>query len=314
MTIFLIPLLFLSVFVGSTPVKAEHGNMVSYLLACTQGFLRHEFIDLRISVAYCSEGTNVIEYSSVGDVLAADLSDIAYVFAECYPVLTAPSTTIVSDSYVFGCSDSASGIRKEISSSSAVPSDWHTSSSDSSSAECFTRLLDVYTPTECDSNLTATSGCHYRDTGPSRGSEVVWIAFDCDNPDQLLVLEEGSPTTAIEDIIECDSGEAGIQLSNPIEGTNTCLGEGTDFTDTTPLEDNPILIYLGILIKFLSLGVGIIGALVIVIAGIRYSAAQGNPQETAAAKDMILKAVIGMIMYLFSAVIIEWLVPGNIII
>ncbi|HSX43797.1 MAG TPA: hypothetical protein VLF87_02460 [Patescibacteria group bacterium] len=75
---------------------------------------------------------------------------------------------------------------------------------------------------------------------------------------------------------------------------------------------NPIIDLLFSAMRALSVGVGIILVLVVVIAGVRYSTAQGDPQKSAGAKKMITGALMGLLVYAFAFSLIQWLVPGGV--
>lgn len=60
---------------------------------------------------------------------------------------------------------------------------------------------------------------------------------------------------------------------------------------------------------FLSL-VGVIAAIYIMYAGFRYITSQGDEKETAAAKRMIMYAVLGLIVIGLAAVIVNFVIDG----
>ncbi len=64
-------------------------------------------------------------------------------------------------------------------------------------------------------------------------------------------------------------------------------------------------------IRFLSMGVGIVVVISIIVAGIQYSASEGNPETTQSAKNRIRSAIIGLVLYVFIFAIIQFLVPGG---
>lgn len=64
-------------------------------------------------------------------------------------------------------------------------------------------------------------------------------------------------------------------------------------------------------IRFLSIGVGVAVVISIIVAGIQYSASEGNPETTQRAKQRIQNAIIGLILYIFIFAIIQFLVPGG---
>jgi heme A synthase len=77
-------------------------------------------------------------------------------------------------------------------------------------------------------------------------------------------------------------------------------------------ELNPILDLLFSLIRTLSVGVGIMLVMVVVIAGIKYTTSQGDPQKTASAIKMVRGAIIGLLVYLFAFAFLQWLIPGGV--
>ena len=86
----------------------------------------------------------------------------------------------------------------------------------------------------------------------------------------------------------------------------SCLGnDGPD--DMTAIEDVAYAI-----IRFLSYGVGLAVVLAIVLAGIQYSASEGNPEATQKAKSKIQNAIIALFIYLFSFSLLQFLVPGGV--
>lgn len=85
-----------------------------------------------------------------------------------------------------------------------------------------------------------------------------------------------------------------------------CLGpEGPK--GTGPIQD---LAYA--IIRFMSVGVGIVLVASIVYAGIQYSAAEGNPEATQSSKNRIRDAFIGLLIYIFAFSILQYLVPGGV--
>lgn len=75
---------------------------------------------------------------------------------------------------------------------------------------------------------------------------------------------------------------------------------------------NPIYDLAFSVIRFLSAGVGIVVVLAIILAGVKYSTAEGNPEETMKAKSNIRSALIALLIYIFAFSIIQWLVPGGV--
>ncbi len=80
----------------------------------------------------------------------------------------------------------------------------------------------------------------------------------------------------------------------------------------TDPQDTPFATRVASYLKWLMLGIGLLGAFSLIIAGIQYSAAQGNAQSVAAAKNRIVNVVIGALLYLVMFGMLQWLVPGGI--
>lgn len=103
--------------------------------------------------------------------------------------------------------------------------------------------------------------------------------------------------------------ELGAPLSDGPDADNqpdNCIREGSG-------DRNPIYTYLKIIIRFLSAGVGIVVVLMIIVGGIRYITSSGNPEAAAGAKKMITNAVIALVLFLFMAAILNFLIPGGLL-
>lgn len=93
-----------------------------------------------------------------------------------------------------------------------------------------------------------------------------------------------------------------------------CLGNaypgGTD-EDGKEKEVSPVQDLAFAFVRFFSAGVGVVVVIAVIIAGIRYSAAQANPQATAGAISQIRNALIGLLIYIFMYALLQFLVPGG---
>ena len=69
---------------------------------------------------------------------------------------------------------------------------------------------------------------------------------------------------------------------------------------------------LSIVLNVLTIGVGVLGVLGIVIAGIQYVTAADNEQQMAKAKQRIIEVVIGLVIYAVMYSVLQWLIPGGI--
>jgi hypothetical protein len=67
------------------------------------------------------------------------------------------------------------------------------------------------------------------------------------------------------------------------------------------------------LIKLLTASIGVVIVISLVMAGIGYSSAGGDPSKVAAAKNRINNTIIALILYIFMLGLIQWLVPGGLV-
>ena len=77
-------------------------------------------------------------------------------------------------------------------------------------------------------------------------------------------------------------------------------------------QENIINTLKGIL-KLLTIGVGIAAVGGLTYAGILYSSASGDVQQTAKAKSIITNVVVGILAYAVMSIVINFLVPGGVI-
>jgi hypothetical protein len=107
--------------------------------------------------------------------------------------------------------------------------------------------------------------------------------------------------------------------TNFTSSSNKCGGNGNDSVNTTinlgcKGTGNPINDLLFAVIRFMITGVGIVIVAVVIVAGLQYSTAQGEPQKQAAARMRIVNALLALLLYLFTFAILQWLVPGGVFI
>lgn len=97
-----------------------------------------------------------------------------------------------------------------------------------------------------------------------------------------------------------DCNDGGVKISVGVNGTNECVG-GNGV--------NPIYAYLRGIIILLGGAIGLAVVITIIVAGIQYSSSAGNPANITKAKERLTNAVIGLVLYLFLAAILRYLVP-----
>lgn len=76
-------------------------------------------------------------------------------------------------------------------------------------------------------------------------------------------------------------------------------------------KDNPIWDMIYAIIRFLSVGVGIVVVGSIIVAGIQYTVSRGDPQATANALKRVTNAAIALAMYILAFALLNFLVPGG---
>ena len=70
---------------------------------------------------------------------------------------------------------------------------------------------------------------------------------------------------------------------------------------------------MNVVLTVMTFGVGILGTLGIVIAGIQYMTARDNDQQVAKAKMRIFQIVIGMAIWAALYVFLRFLMPGGLL-
>lgn len=76
---------------------------------------------------------------------------------------------------------------------------------------------------------------------------------------------------------------------------------------------NPILDAMFAIIRFLTLGAGLVMIGSMIVAGIQYSASKGDPQATAAALKRIANTFGALLLFIFIYAIANWLVPAGLL-
>jgi Type IV secretion system pilin len=92
--------------------------------------------------------------------------------------------------------------------------------------------------------------------------------------------------------------------STPDSAAKTCSGG-----DCSGL----ITKYVNPAIRLLSGLVGVLVTISIVVAGIQYASAGGDPSKVVAARKRITNAILALLAYLFMFAFLQWLIPGGII-
>ncbi len=102
------------------------------------------------------------------------------------------------------------------------------------------------------------------------------------------------------------AAEECVKVSVPLPGTsNEICGEQT--------RGGVIMTYVRAIIRFMGSLVGLVIIMMIIIGGVQYLTAAGNPSQVAAAKSRIQNAITGLFLFIFMYAILNYLVPGGII-
>ena len=96
----------------------------------------------------------------------------------------------------------------------------------------------------------------------------------------------------------CGSGDNAVSISIDIG----CVGKG-----------NPILDMTFAILRFLSIGVGLVIVASMIVAGIQYTSSRGDPQATAKAITRITSNVGALLLFIFIYAILNWLIPAGLL-
>lgn len=110
--------------------------------------------------------------------------------------------------------------------------------------------------------------------------------------------------------------QAPTDTTSTVTGNDSCGGAGDQVSTTINFgcshSGNPVIDLLFAVIRFLTAGVGVVVIAVVIIGGVQYVTAQGEPQKQAAARGRVINALLALLFYLFIFAILQWLIPGGI--
>ncbi len=86
-----------------------------------------------------------------------------------------------------------------------------------------------------------------------------------------------------------------------------------DNIDNTTVENNAIIVLLKKVIKWLSGLVGVVAVVMIMVAGAIYATAGDKDEQVNKAKTMMQNTIIGVVLYVFMTLVLNFLVPGGIL-
>jgi len=156
--------------------------------------------------------------------------------------------------------------------------------------ENFTTIDEISTGADCEYRALHIGEPDYKE-GDTTKQYLDLDGKSCAPPDDGKVCGKGGDDNKNEVKVSFDFG---------------CIGKKYSGENLNPIVDIMFAIF-----RFLSAGVGLIVVGSIIIAGIQYSAARGNPQATQNAIKRISNALIGLLVYIFLFAIANFLVPGG---
>jgi hypothetical protein len=123
-----------------------------------------------------------------------------------------------------------------------------------------------------------------------------------------LTLESGQLSVVVQtaQAVQC------IELSVPINIADSGGCPPGSIPDD-PATGGAIVFYLKQILRLLSGAVGLVIVLILVIAGIQYITATGDPALIKRAKERIINAMTALVLFVLAYAIINFLVPGGIL-
>lgn len=139
------------------------------------------------------------------------------------------------------------------------------------------------------------------DTGPGHfGTHYTQLACSdafggdfssVENPSGAAVGSNSASSTTIDRIAEAQTCTQGVE---------NCVKTNPIFTSV-----------LLPAVNFLSAGVGLVVVAMIIIGGIQFSTAGGDPNKVKAARNRIVNALLALLAYMFLFSFLQWLIPGG---
>jgi hypothetical protein len=93
--------------------------------------------------------------------------------------------------------------------------------------------------------------------------------------------------------------------------TSDCGGVKTAINFGCKDNGNAIISLLFAIVRFLSAGIGIVMIASVVVAGIQYSAARGDPSATAGAVKRLASTAAALLLYIFGYALLNFIIPGG---
>ena len=90
-----------------------------------------------------------------------------------------------------------------------------------------------------------------------------------------------------------------------------CGGASTSIINCDDSEENGFFVILGLIVKILTVAIGVLAAIGITIVGVQYLTARDNEEQVRKAKKRLSQLVIGIILYVLLGSLANFFVPGG---
>lgn len=167
------------------------------------------------------------------------------------------------------------------------------------SCENYTRLLNYSFEVQPDV-------CYF---GWSTGMGVTPpVAIDCQSGPARDDATPRLPRSNTPGDVE-EGASANDQITrDPSFGGTTCNGGQVDPNNPGT---NCIVDDVNVVISVLAAGVGVVVIMSIILAGIQYITAGGDPQQISKAKTRIRNAIVALLAFTFLYAFLQWVIPGG---
>lgn len=148
-----------------------------------------------------------------------------------------------------------------------------------------------------------TKNCYVEDSSNS----TLWTITSCDNIQQVGIVNGGAVSNGkIVAPAACGDGKTSCTSTLPTD----CGGSNQSACE---INGNKIITdVINPAIKIFSIVVGVVAVIMLIIAGIIYSASQDDPKRITLAKKIIIDVVIGIVVYVFLFAILNFLLPQGV--
>lgn len=163
--------------------------------------------------------------------------------------------------------------------------------------------------TTCDYSIGTkfeSGKCYTEKRGGPNGVLLEYFETSCAKPTSLTPDGSTTPATAVDCTTQPNNNADFICTPT---AKNKCVGKDAG-KDAKACD---LFGYINDAIKLLSAMIGIVVTIMIIAGGIMYSSAGGDPNKVQKAKSLIFKGVFALVGYGLLFAVLNWLVPGGIL-